>query len=477
MPEVGDRGGLLHVVKNTCSKPPNEIKPKELFELYFRLRYLVHYWLRPELAKKVEDEVGGRIEKKDFAGVIGSCWIVFALKSPQEYPSLRPAFLLPLCWQRDRPHDHRLPPNLRALADNVMADLRREGEINAAQKWGLWLHPHFVINDSEPDFSNFDNKVSFNSGWGALFGGLYLANKGQRPNEKVWISAAYDPRRGIVAVGHVREKLELASEYDIKKFFLPRENVNEQNDAAGVHLVPLAQEVNKSPLACLGDYLRAHDVEPPTPQTEDDFKRYCEWYNRQHFTDHSEALARYLQNILPWVADKQRRHIRKSWPNCKPQTLVTVLSGSPELVALTAKTLEAKKLIVLCDRDLAARVQNQWNRVKAYLQQAGFSLDEKEFEIVSLESCFDRVRNLLPWSELAEDGLAVDLTPGTKIHSLALDRAAPPTAWRIYVQTEMQQPQRRPSAGSEQFIVWSPDSHRPTERPIESVVIGSGDVD
>jgi len=64
MPEVGDRGGLLHVVKNTCSKPPNEIKPKELFELYFRLRYLVHYWLRPELAKKVEDEVGGRIEKR-----------------------------------------------------------------------------------------------------------------------------------------------------------------------------------------------------------------------------------------------------------------------------------------------------------------------------------------------------------------------------------------------------------------------------
>lgn len=52
MPEVGDRGGLLHVVKNTCSKPPNEIKPKELFELYFRLRYLVHYWLRPELAKR-----------------------------------------------------------------------------------------------------------------------------------------------------------------------------------------------------------------------------------------------------------------------------------------------------------------------------------------------------------------------------------------------------------------------------------------
>lgn len=81
-------------------KPVADLLPLECIKLFAYLQNLVPLWLQPAAVRRIEEEILSSFDRPQLPQDRGSCWIVMALQAPEAYPLHRPAFVLPLQWQR-----------------------------------------------------------------------------------------------------------------------------------------------------------------------------------------------------------------------------------------------------------------------------------------------------------------------------------------------------------------------------------------
>ncbi|GBD36763.1 hypothetical protein HRbin36_01891 [bacterium HR36] len=435
-------------IKDLLGTPPTEIKPGQWLELFTFFGNLAPLWFCEQAVRLMEAEANWHFSSPQLPQDRGSCWIVMALHAPDKYPVLRPAFVLPLQWQRREDKDPRLPPKLQALADTVRTELAINFKQAEYRQWNLFLHPNFAPSADQPDFSAWDDQLSFESGWVALAGGLYLAQNDGQPDEHVWVSARWDSKNGIRRVGHLPEKLALARKFGVRRFYIPNEQDNEVPSEYQDIVCKLRQASSNLP-DVLSEYLSSLDVRPAcSPQDEESFQRCVSWYMRQ--LRPSEHFEYYCECLLPYLSCKLRNQWQTNYPACQPQVLVTVLSQSWNLALLVPRVFAVTKCVFLYtphDRIIATSVDTVRNLLRRFTD-----ISDARWLPFHDETMVATFRQLEVWQECPPEKLLVDITPGKKPMSLHLFSAAPMGSWILYVDSK--QTNGRPVPGSEKLVCW-----------------------
>jgi hypothetical protein len=417
-------------LKELCAPLPEQRKPFAALKRILAFGDLGRWWLDPsmlDLAKPAATSCSSWLEVPRPASAIGSVWVLFVNTCPAELPLLRRAMLLPLIWKPGFDHSSRLPMHLREVASQVVAVLAEE-EVPGlvAARWGL----HLAIED-DLDLSAITLRCE--SAWASLAAGLIVAAEGGRPDTDVWATGEWSPTpRQFSPVDGLEAKLALATEYRAGKFFVPPmqlEDARKATSGTGPQLASLDAE-KRTLYHVVEPYVTALFRWPEVPAASDEAAlQTCIRYYLHQPPQAESTLRFYRSHLLRGVADHCRRQVEKKWPNCKPTHLVTVVSTSPELAALSAAALGVKHRLFLhtddCKQKSAADV------VKACLNDLGergadcpapFTMGPSMAEqMIALGNHF--LQGVPPGQAV------IDLKPGNKKMTYALSRLARPGDW------------------------------------------------
>lgn len=392
----------------------------------------------------------------------GVCGVLVAAHRPQAYPMLRPAFALPVKWEQARSSaaGSDLPPELAAEAARVLEviDAFRSDGVPAARGWRLRL-----AVDDHPDRYDLSGwrDVGGGSWWGSLTAGWVVAARGGLPDPTVWASVGWD--RGLTPVEAISSKADAAQRHGGTTLFVaatqpdlnplvPGLEVRRLDDRYGhpLHaLRPLAAALAVRPDPFEGYWARSADE--LEEDTRRDFFRDAQAYFSLHKLDlgnPAEATAFYRERMLPAIADRCRSLLPEGWGD-RGHRLVTVVSTNPELVELAARIVRPSRMLVL----FTPTTERQWAGVIGRVAEV---VPEDRLQAIPVPD--DLRPGGLPPAVLAfaRDGspeeLVVDLTPGTKLMTLTLDRdLTNPKCVRFYLKTEWTGPSMR--FGTEQVIL------------------------
>jgi hypothetical protein len=445
-----DMGRVLEL----CRSSPDRLTPGHAVELVAALGGLARWWLcDAALARAAEEypQLAPRLEDGPCLPTApGSCWVVYANQDPSAWPLLRPAFLLPLRWSEGQPHSSQLPRPLADLAGRVARSL-------GLPTWGLHLSEQDGIDRLDLVGVAFDSE----SGWAPLAGGLILAGEGARPRPEVWATGRWDRWGGVAAVGGLEAKLRLAAAWGVREFFVPAEQAGAAAQVLGgqaCRVSPLASGL-RSPREALRDYLASLDA-PPDEAAPLAARR--DYYLRQppHLP---RTQGYYATHLLPEVAGRLRAQAR-AWAAWSPTHLVTVVSGSPELVLLGARAVGARRCLLLHTAEFAAEAE----RLAALLGGGGVEAVPGLF--ADDDGMLPTMRGLVGAfaAGVADGDLVFDLTPGTKLMTLTLERVARqdrPRSWLVYVRHDFDKARRKNVPGTERLERWPAGTAPPPEAP------------
>jgi hypothetical protein len=431
--------------------PPDELSAGRAVELVCELGGLAPWWLREPVLHRAAGEypqlryLDGYRPRLPTAP--GSCWIVYAIPEPEQVPALRPALLLPLCWAQGPSHHPHLPANLAALADRIVQSLRLPG-------WGLQLTSHDHID--RLDLREVDFPAD--SGWAPLAGGLLLRVEGLLPQDSVWATGAWD--RGPADVGGLPAKLDLAAQWGARHFFVPAWRVKDARDhlaqrglaecelQVGALSAPATPDVRQT----LNGYLARLGDRPAIPVrgSPDEGAAFALCVKYHALQAREEGRQFYRSHLLPAVSRRCRRLIAERYPACRPTCLVTVVSDSPELIPLAARALGVRRVLLLytADKEKLMREARDWLGQPPQDGEGAVAVEAAEFERrEEAVACFTR------GADPAD--VVFDLTPGTKLMTLQLEKQARAhyrPSWMYYL--EHQTPNNRPVPGTENPRCW-----------------------
>src|SRR5262249_7601627 len=194
------------------------------------------WWLCPDVLERLEEERGWPISRTpSLPRSHGSCWIIMVQRDDQPWPTVREAFFLPLHWQKGGGWDNRLPGQLLDLAKEMTVELEMTD-------YGLSLHAG--IQPEPPTIPSPPAGFDFGSGAISLAGGLYLAARNGEPDPLVAASACWKKAEGVLGVDRegLKKKLKLAAAWEMKAFFVAREQLPEAQTGSGeMKILGLAQ--------------------------------------------------------------------------------------------------------------------------------------------------------------------------------------------------------------------------------------------
>ncbi len=448
-----------NVLRGRLAQPLQTLSTPDATDLVLRLDGLARWCLRPEVLQRAaandslpESHRQLWQQLPSLPATFGSCWVVFALDQHLPRELLRPALVLPLRWVPGQSHSPGLPAGLARLAVDVVDLLATRGHLKSGD-WGLMLGEGLETLDLS------DLPLACRSGWASLAAGLLVATRGGSPDPQVWATASWDDGEGIRPVEFLAEKLELAVEYGVQAFFVPqvqREKVVHLGAGMKVEGLRMAE---RDPVRALADLTVRLESPPPPPEGPDDraaFDRCSRYYQHQPRSE-PRTTEYYGTHLLPTITHRCRARLLARYPDCQPTQMVTIVSGSPELVLLAARSLDVRRCLLLYTPNKNAS-QDQTGRmemVRALLAADGracvpaaFANDDTlEREIPAAIHRF--VQSQPP------DTLVLDLTPGTKWMTLIADRSMPAGSWRLYVKNDtLSTPDNRPEPGSEELVCW-----------------------
>ncbi len=434
----------VHAVLTQCRIEPGRMKPGQAAELVRRLGELASWWLHPDVLALAARALRIAWPRRSLPTSAGSCWIVFAQHSSMPWPALREAFLLPLQWRENTADSQQLPDKLRRLA-------RLAAQCVHHPNWGLHLSQDAGL--AQHNLSQLDDHLDVDSGWAALACGLLLAAEGGTPDPDVWASGCWDPDGGVTRVGDLPAKLRLAAEWGASTFFLPAFQLEEAKawllGPSTLQLCPL-RAGTCDPMQALADYLYRLDAPPPPPTSVDDepgFTRCATYYLRQPL--HAASTQEYYRTaLLPCIVHRQSRHVGAAYPGWRPTHLVTIVSGSDVLVELMARALRVSHVLLLHTPD--QRQLERTETVRSRLEQAGISCVTRRIHQEGM--LVDVRRSLEQFDGVDASQIVFDLTPGTKLMTYALARAAPEGSWLVYLEHAFRE--GRPQPGTERLIRW-----------------------
>lgn len=435
---------------------------------------LARWWLNPRALAVIGQSAAtvGELPAES-----GGCWLVLANDDRDTHGGsndapcglLRPACLLPCLW-RPGGHAENLPSPLRAVADAVVADLNDLKEVGG-RRFGLWLAGDPAGDQLDPRSLRLSEA---GSGWAALAAGLWtLVNEsGSRP--EIWATGCWRGRQHKFGPGVERVdketlsvKLQLAAEWGVARLFLPESQIPDARDQLRELAAPVPAEFlgrllmdPSQPLAALKHYL-AELKAPPDPEGPFDDQR-------QHYLQlvklvGGQGARTFRQERLePLIAARVAADFaaRRAQLAVPPRHLVTIVSESPELVALTLRALRAEACLLLHtpdqlgNRDRALRRVEQLRRdvdlhvpceVLPYEFRNDRHMDQDLREAVA---CFR--------SQCAPaGGLAFDLTPGTKLMSYSFAvSVAEECDWFVNLKHDWLPEFKLQDPGSERLLIW-----------------------
>jgi hypothetical protein len=456
---VKDQNELLEL----CRQRRNDLKPGGAIRIAGLLGPLASWWLPSDILSVATQQTRCRWPEPRLEADHGACWIVLA--NTGGWPLLRNAIVLPLAWQRDTEHSRDLPEGLRVLADEVRDGLERPD-------WGL--HWHETIQPSAAALQGLFAEMGFASGWAPLAAGLIIAAEGGQPDPHVWATGIWN-RRGIQSVSHLEEKLGLASDHGAVEFFVPESNRAEAESIIRERGLPqprigILKAGTPERRTALCNYLVRLKAQPEPPQNADDragFDR-CVRHHLGQPREEERTTQFYWSHLLPTIIERCRRQVQSQWKDWHPTYLVTIVSASPELVPITALALGVQQCVLLYTRDLDSNGEKTQSSLATEDE-----LPRSVRSVVSMLSQNDIVSIPIPFVDndamqkqfetklggilgsVARDQLVIDITPGTKLMTLTLERAAPPESWLVYVRNDtLSAKDRRPKPGTERMVRW-----------------------
>lgn len=451
-------------LRRRLGQPLHQLTPPAATDIVLRLGGLAPWCLRPEVLRVAADNDAIPAASRQawrqtppLPATFGCCWVIFATDRQLPHELLRPALVLPLRWLPRQPHSPRLPGGLADVAADVAADVVAHlaaQDRPEARDWGLALGAGLEAWDLS------DVPLECSSGWASLAAGLLVAARGGSPDPRIWATGAWDGRDGIRPVDFLAEKLELAVQYGVRAVFVPQVQCQAARGVAGGRLeIGCLRMAERDPLRALGDLAQRLELPPPPPDGPDDVQGFlrCRRYYENQPRGESRTAQYYWTHLLPTITQHRRAQLVQQYPACRPTHMVTIVSGSPELVLLAARALDVRRCLLLYTPDENPR-QDQTGRMEMVRQllaadgrdcvPAPFANDETlEREIPAAIRRFVQTQ--------PPDTLLLDLTPGTKWMTLIADRAMPAGAWRLYVKNDtLSSPDHRPGPGSEHLVCW-----------------------
>jgi hypothetical protein len=449
-------GTFQHALK-LCERQLQQLKPGEVWHLLHGLKELAPWWLRPEVLERAGEQTGFQFARPELPESVGSCWIILAQPESRPWPLLRDAMLLPLEWRRNATHSEGLPTKLREMADEIARILEKPD-------WGLGLGSIAGLGDL--DMCGADEHLDFRSGWASLAGGLVVATCAEeaKPNVGVWATGDFHWPHGILPVERLEAKLRLAHEWGATDFFIPGtpELMNQAQQVAN-HLpapVPNLRPIKTGtpdPARALREYLDALEVPPDPPRDEYDEVGFCkcaDYYLRRRPRDQDSTTSFYWSHLLSTITKRLQKQLGQEWAGWAPQHLVTIVSGSPELVPLTAQAVGVSRCLLLYTPSTDRR-KDQTQRMKmvrSFLEARGIQCFVRDFsdDDGMRETFRAAIEDFVSRSPL--DQVVFDLTPGTKLMTLTLARTAPSGSWLLYIRNDSLT--GRPEPGSERLMMW-----------------------
>lgn len=449
-----------------CSSPLTEVTPADCRALVSDFGELGRWVLCDEVLSRAAAswelrsnpaEATSLRARPDLPRTAGSCWVLFAADTVR-FPLLRDGFPVPLHWRRrlkdqtqeTDPHT-RLPQQLRDEAKSVLEVMHKSkttGDPSQPDDWRLEL----ALEDADLyDLSGL-NDISTNSGWAALASGWLVATRSGRVDTKVWASAC-GGENGLIHVDPrtIQAKMRAAAFWGASTFAVAdtqrQHNPNLADLAAMFQLELLELPSNQpNPVTALKPLARRLAVCPDRPMV--DLRTWPAMERQQFFQDATGyyylvktdladprgATAFYREVPLPIIMEECRLHVERKAPGLieRCNLLVTVLSGGADLIELAVGVLQPKRCLVLYTEQTKGQLAETELRVKGVAPSC---------ELKSQPIGRDMRPGGLPqlvhdWVEPRPAETVLDLTPGTKIMTLTLDRDLPPACARLYFMTE-----------------------------------------
>ena len=440
------------VAREVC-KPLEGLTPFEASGLAMRLGGLARWWLRREVLQlaAANDAIPSAVRATwrtppALNPIHGSTWVVFATDEPHQRPLLRPAFVVPFKWNAHQDHSPLLPKSLVDLARTVVESIA-PGQAHPGRTWGLGFAQDIGGLDAG------DLPVECASGWAPLAAGLLVAVAGGKPDPRVWASGCWDWRDGIRRVDHLPAKIQLAVEWGAQWFFVPESQVEEAQGAAGTTGLNIGKLASgtRDPRAALEDYLWSLEVAPCLTEDPDSFRRCKDYFLRFRNRSTGKLDQYYRDHLLPRIVRNLRTQVERDWPGWNPSHLVTIVSGSPDVVRMCAVTLRVGHCLLLHTLDGGQRKLAE--RLSEELRSQGIACTLGPFSVS--EHIEQAMRSWVGGfvAGVEPSQVAVDVTPGTKQMSIALARLAVPGSWIVYVRHRLAG-DGRPEPGSEQLLRW-----------------------
>lgn len=315
------------------------------------------------------------------------------------------------------------------------------------------------------------NESQIGSMGSALAAGLWCAATNSTPINTVWSSGVWPEdlpdvrrKRGFARVGlkTLRAKVELAHEFGAQQLFVPEQQIDEAEErlppASSLKIGKLSREKTFLDEA-MGEFLVALKVEPPASAP---FHQ-----RRQHYFQLHRFVGRAAAERFSWkamlsevIADASQAYEKvMARASKRPKFLVTVLSGSHELVAQTAGILKVERCLVLVSDE------PKYNERKA----AVTTMLNREFDRLGLqcELLFGAInygtrlesdiqRELSPFLDTTPPGeMAFDLTPATKLHGEELRRVfARDDDWIVYNVHRVNEEYKAVVPRSQRLMIW-----------------------
>lgn len=469
--------------------------------LNHRVLRMIHWHARRDLEDRLSAEAWRRPR---WHVALGGCGVLFANEDPAEFPLLDEAFFLPFQWRKLQPDSPRHPAALRQLAREVAQRVADEDERVSAGEWGLSLAENHGLD--MVDLSDWTLKVDeVQSAWSSLAAGLWMTVNDRPPSEFVWSTGKWEAERGKWSVSprtlgakvraarrYARRFARTTEEKSMRLFVPGKPHLDLASLAARrPQLVPairaeLAARLGIPSFASTTD-LQVESLRDESPEAAGQPARLrigvrpvlqamsvppddqAELPVRGQFyldiVSPQKAASYYETAILRDIADWVRKPLEQvpELTGWRPDTLATVVSGSPELVMLAVRVFLPRRCLLVytpSEREIAAKYEalKRWIENQKRGAGAGESVpvvvepapvkDQCSLAATLSRELRERLAGVSPESVL------FDLTPGKRIMSLGLADAAGPGNRLLCWWHDTDPQSRRAKITSERAIVW-----------------------
>ena len=342
---------------------------------------------------------------------IGECWVMFVNNQAEADSLLRPCLVFPLCWCEDVPHSGVLPRGLIDLAEQITIALKEERRVRE-RRWGLQPLP--LSGFEHCDLSGIE--MGCRSAWIPLVRRLDPGGRSDQARSGSLGHRRVEPRPGYRRCRRTRRsKLDLADELGARTLFIPtgQKAVGElwkARKGGTLEIRSFAEGDERGLAPAIQEYLAWSGARP---DISSDFEVRVRYYLRQ--IDRNLSRRYYVDALLPELANYYRGQLPQ---DCHATHLITIASSSPELVALLAKTLQARRCLILFTKDhegLMKQAREDVREIVPDCEVISGEIMRDDRMPVEMKDHVDRFMESIDPSKVL-----FDLTPGRKDMSLEL---------------------------------------------------------